>query len=210
MDYVNLGTPKQLWINVGLCIALTATTWLTTVLRGYVRLFILRSWGWDDWMQLIALFCATVFFGLSIFASIFATRHMAGISQSDLEKLLNYIRISALFYTITQIFLKIALALFFLRFVIEKWQRRLMIGVTVVYTSYTVAFNLFLALQCKVLNKGPTGVKSKCGSWSTLGSSTTSGPASISYLTGPLLWPQSLFYKEAKCLPVPRSAPPSS
>jgi len=52
---------------IGVASATAALSWIAVSLRVYVRGIMIRSFGWDDWLMLVALVCYTsVFHGTSV------------------------------------------------------------------------------------------------------------------------------------------------
>ncbi|KAH0368450.1 hypothetical protein KCU65_g3990, partial [Aureobasidium melanogenum] len=140
-----------------------------TSLRFLVRGYMIRALGWDDWLILLALnsfICQAAFLV-----------HIAWMEQNkdlSLEKplsdALEYVVLEFAFYIFTTFALKLSLAVFFLRIVLEKWQRQVIIISTVVFSLYTFSFFLVAVFQCGspaqyLLHK----IQGKCVSWSVLG-----------------------------------------
>ncbi|KAI5246976.1 hypothetical protein E4T43_02453 [Aureobasidium subglaciale] len=147
-------------------LALTITF---TSLRFFVRGYMIRALGWDDWLILLALnsfICQAAFL-----------IHIAWMEKSHnlelikpLSSALEYVVLEFAFYLLTSLALKLSLAVFFLRIVLEKWQRRTIIISTVVFSFYTFGFFFVAIFQCGdpskyLLHK----VQGKCMSWSALG-----------------------------------------
>lgn len=54
MDYSD-GIPSRAWGLIGVVTAFLILTVLSVGARVYVRVFMIRSFGWDDWLMLVAL-----------------------------------------------------------------------------------------------------------------------------------------------------------
>ncbi|KEQ93815.1 hypothetical protein AUEXF2481DRAFT_30894 [Aureobasidium subglaciale EXF-2481] len=147
-------------------LALTVTF---TSLRFFVRGYMIRALGWDDWLILLALnsfICQAAFL-----------IHIAWMEKSHnlelikpLSSTLEYVVLEFAFYLLTSLALKLSLAVFFLRIVLEKWQRQTIIISTVIFSLYTFGFFFVAIFQCGdpskyLLHK----VQGKCMSWSALG-----------------------------------------
>jgi hypothetical protein len=55
------------------------------------------------------------------------------------------------FYILTMLVLKVSLAIFFLRILIDKWQRRIIIATVTVSTLFGIAYFFFAVFQCGVV-----------------------------------------------------------
>ncbi|TIA04513.1 hypothetical protein D6C83_08850, partial [Aureobasidium pullulans] len=133
-------------------------TWISFALRVYVRAIMIRSFGKDDWTMLLTLCLFTTCCGLLI--------SIERLEQSDrprrvleegplaqldlLNHIMKYIVSLMGIYILTTITLKISLAIFFLRIVVRKWQRRVIYVATGVYTIFGIAFAFIAVFQCGV------------------------------------------------------------
>ncbi|THX66296.1 hypothetical protein D6C77_06481 [Aureobasidium pullulans] len=154
---------------VAIAAAFLAVTITFTSLRFFVRGYMIRSLGWDDWLILLAL-------GSFLCQAAFLV-HIAWIEQNhDLETIkplsnaLEYVVLEFAFYLLTTIFLKLSLAVFFLRIVLAKWQRQVIIISTIVFSVYTFGFFFVAIFQCGdpakyLIHK----VQGRCIAWSALG-----------------------------------------
>ena len=83
------------------------------------------------------------------------------------------------FYILAMMVLKISLALFFLRFLIELWQKRTVYIIIIITTVYSIAYVLYATFQCGVphgLSFWERRLLGKCaGSASILGLGYTHG-----------------------------------
>ncbi|CAD0081440.1 unnamed protein product, partial [Aureobasidium vineae] len=87
-----------------------------------------------------------------------------------LANALEFVVLELAFYIMTSLFLKLSLAVFFLRIVVAKWQRYTIIIGTSIFSLFTLAFFFVAVFQC-----GPpsqfllNNAKGKCLPWSVTG-----------------------------------------
>ncbi|KAG9645928.1 hypothetical protein KCU64_g10726, partial [Aureobasidium melanogenum] len=145
-------------------------SWISFALRVYVRGFLIRSFGKDDWMMLITVCLFTICCSLliaieQIEQSSRPQRALEGGIHSQLDllnDLMKYIISLMGLYILTTVTLKISLAIFFLRIVVRPWQRKVIYAATTVYAVYATAFAFVAVFQCGIptnfLIKEATGV----------------------------------------------------
>lgn len=63
-DPTHLGSGPVQLLQVG--IAFLAITWVTMALRAYTRIFLIRSFGWDDWTMLLTMVRVPPLCGLAL------------------------------------------------------------------------------------------------------------------------------------------------
>ncbi|KAL2029123.1 hypothetical protein VTO58DRAFT_110153 [Aureobasidium pullulans] len=110
-----------------LAAAFTALTTVSFILRVWARTKIVRCWGKDDWVML---------------ATQWANNEASLTSAQSLDRFVesyNLLLVSNATYLITILLLKVSLALFFLRFIIERWARLTIWGITIFHLVWTFA-----------------------------------------------------------------------
>ncbi|GAB7356532.1 hypothetical protein MBLNU459_g7276t1 [Dothideomycetes sp. NU459] len=138
----------------------------------------IKSFGFDDSLILITL----IFFCLQsgYLARVCHNELYRDLTQlGALNETLEDIIIEIAFYCCTMIFLKLSLAVFFLRVCLERWQRWIIIISATIYTLYTVGYLFVAIFQCG--NPGNfllARLDQKCLSWSTI--------APLNYIHGSL------------------------
>ncbi|CAD0106381.1 unnamed protein product [Aureobasidium uvarum] len=141
---------------VAIAAAFLALTVTFTSLRFFVRGYMIRALGWDDWFILLTLasfVCQAAF--LVHIASMEQTHNLEW--PIPLSNTLEYVVLEFAFYIFTTM-------------VLEKWQRRTIIISTAIFSLYTFGFFFVAIFQCGspdkyLLHK----VQGKCISWSVLG-----------------------------------------
>ncbi|EKG14870.1 integral membrane protein [Macrophomina phaseolina MS6] len=95
--------------------------WIVVLLRIYVRAYMIKSWGVDDWVMMLALGCFTVYLVAQLGGVYFGTgRRNADLDPKDIEKALHFWYICELFYVIASSTLKVAIGLFLLRIAVKR------------------------------------------------------------------------------------------
>ncbi|GAB7347255.1 hypothetical protein MBLNU459_g3349t1 [Dothideomycetes sp. NU459] len=130
---------------VGIGAAFLAVTWFTVSLRVWVRTKMIKCWGWDDWTILMALAFYT--------AEVAVLFRMAVIEKEPLnlvtaEQFAVSIEAEQALYIAGTIFLKISLAIFFLNFVLERWQRRVVWISVILYSIHATVAVFLIVFDC--------------------------------------------------------------
>ncbi|KAF2815709.1 uncharacterized protein BDZ99DRAFT_432408 [Mytilinidion resinicola] len=128
-------------------IAFLVATWVFVLLRIYVRGYMIRNFGWDDSIMILA----NLVFTMYCVAILYTEAHGAGTHLSDLaaiNKIINWTIAAQAIYIVTICFLKISLGIFFNRIVVKPWQKTLILVVVVVSTVQSVANFFFAIFRC--------------------------------------------------------------
>ncbi|KEQ60459.1 uncharacterized protein M437DRAFT_19625, partial [Aureobasidium melanogenum CBS 110374] len=146
-------------------------------LRFFVRGYMIKSLGWDDWLILLALasfVCQASFLihlaWMEEHLNLTFIRPLANALEVGEHNTKIYVVLELAFYIMTSLFLKLSLAVFFLRIVVAKWQRYIIIVGTSIFCLFTLAFFFIAVFQC-----GPpsqfllNNAKGKCLPWSVTG-----------------------------------------
>ncbi|KEQ77656.1 hypothetical protein M436DRAFT_13406, partial [Aureobasidium namibiae CBS 147.97] len=154
---------------IAIAAAFLALTITFTSLRFFVRGYMIRALGWDDWLILIALNSFVCQAAFLVHIASMEKKHNLEMPLA-LSNALEYVVLEFGFYILTTLALKLSLAVFFLRIVLEKWQRRVIIISTVIFSVFTFSFFFVAVFQCGnpanyLLHK----VQGKCVAWSVLG-----------------------------------------
>ncbi|KAH0334426.1 hypothetical protein KCU81_g9469, partial [Aureobasidium melanogenum] len=159
--------------HAGALVAISVTFLTITIffasLRFFVRGYMIKSLGWDDWLILLALasFVCQASFLIHL---AWMEEHLNLTFIRPLANALEYVVLELAFYIMTSLFLKLSLAVFFLRIVVAKWQRYIIIVGTSIFCLFTLAFFFIAVFQC-----GPpsqfllNNAKGKCLPWSVTG-----------------------------------------
>ncbi|KAF8853880.1 hypothetical protein BDZ45DRAFT_597883, partial [Acephala macrosclerotiorum] len=128
-------------------------TWITTALRCYVKGFMAKSFGPEDWLAIVAQLCFTLTASLVLEGiSHSMGMHLIEIeltAPQNLQPAMMYWFAVELAYTVTTCFLKLSIALFLLRIATDKTYRIILYSIMTLVSLVTIAFFLFLVFQCK-------------------------------------------------------------
>ncbi|CAD0105760.1 unnamed protein product [Aureobasidium uvarum] len=155
--------PTHAGALIAISVAFLTITIFFTSLRFFVRGYMIKSLGWDDWLILLAL--------ASFICQASFLVHLAWMEQhldlgfiKPLASALEFVVLELAFYIMTSLFLKLSLA------VVAKWQRYTIIIGTSIFSLFTLAFFFVAVFQC-----GPpsqfllNNAKGKCLPWSVTG-----------------------------------------
>ncbi|KAF2766998.1 hypothetical protein EJ03DRAFT_162776 [Teratosphaeria nubilosa] len=125
------------------------SSWLTICLRIYVRGYMLRSWGRDDWTMVATqiLFTAYLVGQIGIYVH-GGGLHMWDISATRRSKAIQYLYAVELLYQPTNLALKFAIGFFILRVAQSKGHRIIIYIVLTVSCLHGLAFVIVLLQQC--------------------------------------------------------------
>ncbi|KAK0254006.1 hypothetical protein LTR91_010525 [Friedmanniomyces endolithicus] len=131
-----------------------AIAWFTVSLRLWVRGLLIRSIGWDDWAMVATNVIYTVYCATAFILNDYNPELMLGLLPLDeYGEVFSYLLATIALYITTTVAIKIALGLFFLRIMVEKWQRRVIYATVGFSSLYGLAFLFFGIFQCG----NPTG-----------------------------------------------------
>ncbi|KAL5606149.1 hypothetical protein BROUX41_006083 [Berkeleyomyces rouxiae] len=130
-------------------VVLLAISWVSILLRTYVRLFLTRSFLLDDWFMLAA---QCVYTTSSIFI-IVGTRygigkHNVALEMGDMTKALMYQVLTTETYVLNMMLLKFSIGIFLLRLSMRKIYTHIIWVSLVVVTIWSVVILFWNILQC--------------------------------------------------------------
>ncbi|KAH9838850.1 putative integral membrane protein [Teratosphaeria destructans] len=125
------------------------SSWFTICLRIYVRAYMLRSWGRDDWTMVASqiLFTAYLIGQIGIYVH-GGGLHMWVVSASRRSRAIQYLYAVELLYQPTNLSLKFAIGFFILRVARDKRHRIIIYTVLTVSCLHSLAFIIVLLQQC--------------------------------------------------------------
>lgn len=144
------------------CSVFVSMAFVATALRVYVRLRIVRSFGWDDaWM--VAAMCTHVMFATCAIGGVhYGTgRYFKELNDEEIYKAMRYWWLCYIAYCLTMIAAKISIGLFLLRVTVSQIQRRIIYTAMGLTVLTGVLFFFVTLLQCSPVsffwNKHQTG-----------------------------------------------------
>ncbi|KEQ70495.1 hypothetical protein M436DRAFT_9767, partial [Aureobasidium namibiae CBS 147.97] len=144
-------------LMTGFGVTFLVLVWVSVATRVYVRCFMIRAFGWDDLILLMASiafssFCACLLVLARYCRSPEVESAYMTVNLEEiwvvLTEALEYVVIYNALYILTTILFKISLAIFFLRIVVVQWQRRLIYISTGIYTLYSIVFIFLVTFRC--------------------------------------------------------------
>ncbi|KAH0363448.1 hypothetical protein KCU65_g7397, partial [Aureobasidium melanogenum] len=125
-----------------------ALSTITVFARIYVRGWMIRAFGWDDWLMMVAwvLFVITTSLLMAIARAEIVP---PGVADPDtVNGILTLVVCIFGLYILTTIIFKLSLAIFFLRVINERWQRQVIIASVTLYTLFGTAWLFIAIFQC--------------------------------------------------------------
>ncbi|KAF2121552.1 hypothetical protein BDV96DRAFT_216584 [Lophiotrema nucula] len=135
------------------CATFVSMAFVAVVLRIYVRLRLVKAFGWDDAWMICAMIGHIMFATCAIGGIHYGTgRHMDTLSDEQIFKAMRYWWLCYIAYCATMICVKISISLFLLRVIVLKLQRWI-IYVCMALTVFTGLVFLFVTLlQCSPIS----------------------------------------------------------
>ncbi|PVH86272.1 hypothetical protein DL98DRAFT_407841, partial [Cadophora sp. DSE1049] len=145
-----------------------ALTWLTALLRCYVRGVVAKKFGLEDWLAMLSLilFTVTAVFALQGISNSMGM-HLIDImmvSPQNLTPAMMYWFSTELAYVLTTCTLKMSIAVFLLRIAVKKSHRIILYVTTAGVMIFSVGYFLFLVFQCSPVDYFWNQFSAKSGS----------------------------------------------
>ncbi|KAF2492734.1 hypothetical protein BU16DRAFT_421628, partial [Lophium mytilinum] len=124
--------------------------WLSMMLRTYVRVRMLRSFGLDDWLAVAALVLFTIYTSF-VFESIKhgVTKHVSDLSPSQVEQVIKDFYINDIFFFSTTALVKLSVSALLLRIAVKRYQRYIIYSQVVVTVLFTVVTTVLMMFSCR-------------------------------------------------------------
>ncbi|KAI8942457.1 hypothetical protein NX059_000525 [Plenodomus lindquistii] len=134
---------------VAVCSTFVSLAFITTVLRVYVRTFIVKAFGWDDGFMVLAL-CAHVMFATCAIGGVhYGTgRHMDTLTPEEVYKAMRYWWLCYIAYCWAMIASKISIGLFLLRVTVKTVHRYILYGAMSLTVITGLIFFFATLFQC--------------------------------------------------------------
>ncbi|KAF2829246.1 hypothetical protein CC86DRAFT_464898 [Ophiobolus disseminans] len=151
-EYMAENIAPQLLAVEGSLFALSMTA---VLLRLYVRGFMLKTFGWDDWMMVVSACLSTACLGLFVHITTLGIgRHAEAF---PLENIFPFFKVMY-FYSITVIaaysFIKLSIGFFLLRLADRTRWRPFLIGCLVFISVFTIGSTFAIIFQCSPVRAG--------------------------------------------------------
>ncbi|KAL0264573.1 hypothetical protein SLS55_000523 [Diplodia seriata] len=130
-------------------VVMVVMAFISTVLRCYVRLGMVKAWGIDDWFMLAATLTHIMFATCVIGGIHYGTgRHMAELDPHDSEKAMRYWWLCYIAYCLTMISAKISIGYFLLRLTVHRIHVWIIWGVMSLTVLTGAVFFFVTLFQC--------------------------------------------------------------
>ncbi|CAI6292913.1 unnamed protein product [Periconia digitata] len=138
---------------LAVAVAFVSLAAVSTALRAYVRIFLVKAFGWDDAWMIVALLCHVLFAGCAIGGVKWGTgRHMSTLSDHDVFMAMRFWWICYIGYCWAMIAAKLSIGIFLLRVTIRPMHKRviyLVMGLTILTG---LVFFFVTLLQCRPID----------------------------------------------------------
>ncbi|KAH6647117.1 hypothetical protein BKA67DRAFT_639150 [Truncatella angustata] len=123
---------------------------ISTLLRIYCRGYVIKAFGLDDWLAVIAQFLFIVFCAYELTGVTYGTgQHLKNLSDEAIPKAMQMWWTCEPLYVLSNMAIKASIAVFLLRLCITKTHRMIIWVVVGVTEIYSLFFFLLFVLQCR-------------------------------------------------------------
>lgn len=130
-------------------IALLVLSWVVVTMRCGVRAFLVKSFGFDDWLMLVSQILYTIWgIFLLLGAQTGMGKHMATLTSDQIVLAMKYWFACGALYSFTVIMVKVAVGFFLLRVIVVPWQKYIIWGTLVVSTGWGLFMFFGTVFQC--------------------------------------------------------------
>ncbi|KAH0283386.1 hypothetical protein M436DRAFT_77275 [Aureobasidium namibiae CBS 147.97] len=128
------------------CIPMMVLTTLSVALRVYVRGYMTKIFGLEDWLIIPAYILFMALCSCAILTAVWITREDV---VERFPRVIKLITGNTVIYIADQIFIKMSVAAYFYR-ICERWQRYVVVVTVTIFTAYNFAFMFISLFQCGV------------------------------------------------------------
>ncbi|PNS14421.1 hypothetical protein CAC42_3707 [Sphaceloma murrayae] len=130
-------------------ILFTFASTFTIALRIYTRTRLIKAFGPDDWVMVVAQLGFFHYLGFQFAEIVFGTGlHRSKLTIDNAERGLKYWYLCALSYSLTTVFVKVAIGLFLLRFTTNRIQTGMIWAINISCVVVGLGYFIFLSLTC--------------------------------------------------------------
>ncbi|BCR90151.1 putative integral membrane protein [Aspergillus chevalieri] len=125
---------------------------VTVILRCYVRLRIVKAFGWDDGAMVVAMIFYALFSGSMIGGSLYGTgKHFSDLTAHQRVTAMEYWWFCEIAYCFASVGCKVSVCIFLLRITVKREQIYILYSVMGLTAIAGVVFMFIMLLQCKPL-----------------------------------------------------------
>ncbi|KAF5027370.1 hypothetical protein F66182_530 [Fusarium sp. NRRL 66182] len=148
MDVPNRGPELQ-----AVCYTLASAAIVATALRCYVRVRLVKNFGFDDWCMCSALITFILFVVCALIGVHYGTgRHRDDLDDRDFKEAMKYWWWCYLWYCLTMIASKISIGYFLLRITVRKIDIWIIYGVMLITVCTGIVFFFVTLFQCSPIS----------------------------------------------------------
>ncbi|KAL3417896.1 integral membrane protein [Phlyctema vagabunda] len=131
-----------------------AVCWITVLARAYVRVRIVRSFGYDDSLMIASLALFTVIVGLALrMVAVGLGRHAVTVPAAHVQEIIKIFYCEEIVYFAATVLGKLSIAIMLLRLAQSRTHRFIILGTAAFYTACGIAFVVVASLQCSPINR---------------------------------------------------------
>ncbi|KAL3449057.1 hypothetical protein BJX65DRAFT_273999 [Aspergillus insuetus] len=133
----------------GVAAAFLALSTIAVLLRCYVRLRIVKAFGWDDGFMILAMLFYILYCGSMIGGGVWGTgKHLSELTPEHASIAMEYWFLAEVAYAISSVLAKISVCIFLLRVMLFPCHRATLYTVTTVVVTTGIIFFILLVAQC--------------------------------------------------------------
>ncbi|RHZ43284.1 putative PTH11-like integral membrane protein [Aspergillus thermomutatus] len=133
----------------GVAATFLAVASIAVVLRCYMRLRIVKAFGWDDTVMILSMLFYVMFSECMIGGAFWGTgKHLVDLTPKQRTVAMEYWFLCDIGYAVSSILCKISVAIFLLRVMVLPSHRRIMYAVTVLTVLVGIVFFILIIVQC--------------------------------------------------------------
>jgi len=123
--------------------------WLFFSMRMYVRAFLTKGWGVDDFLLIVAVALFTTYCTCAALGVKYGTgRHLTDIPPQDVPKALHFWFLCELFYALTTLFIRLSIAVFLIRICIKRVLKIIIYVSMTMITGFSIFYFFLVLFQC--------------------------------------------------------------
>ncbi|KAL2831735.1 hypothetical protein BDW59DRAFT_157697 [Aspergillus cavernicola] len=133
----------------GVAAAFLTMSSIAVTLRCYVRLRLVKAFGWDDSIMILAMLFYIVFCSCMIGGSLWGTgKHLLDLTAKQRTMAMKYWFLCNVTYAVSSVLAKISVSIFLLRVMLFPSHRTALLAVTGLAVATGIVFFVLLVIQC--------------------------------------------------------------
>ncbi|KAL5001683.1 hypothetical protein BDV10DRAFT_148605 [Aspergillus recurvatus] len=133
----------------GVAAAFLSLSSVAVIMRCYVRLRIVKAFGWDDFVMIIAMLLYIMFCGCMIGGSLWGTgKHLSELTPKQRTTAMEYWWFCNISYAVSSVLAKVSVCIFLLRVMLFPCHRAALYTVTALAACSGIPFFVLLIIQC--------------------------------------------------------------